>query len=264
MSLQHFTDVASGIVNKPKTEYLDEKVCDRCKQKIRFVRFYNQYSPTPGIEERWEQCGCDVLDYMEQQQAINRDKNQGRKFDKFNQHSLISPKLKNATFKTFITENKDFQKVAREVHSFVTAWEPETSILIYGTFGTGKSHLAVSASKLAINNGLTSLFISVPKLFSKLKETYNKKSETTEDELITMINDVDLLVLDDLGAESGSEDWCQDKLFLILDGRQGKKTIYTTNLDAATLERKIGGRNYDRMSDGLGKYTMVGTSYRRT
>lgn len=264
MSLQHFADAAENIVKKPKTEYLDEKICGRCKQKIRFVRFFNQYSPTPGIEERWEQCGCDVLDYMEQQQAINRQKNEGRKFDAFNQNSLISPQLKNATFKTFKTENEEFQHVAREVHSFVTEWKPGKSILIYGTFGTGKSHLGVSASKLAINNGLTSLFISVPKLFSKLKETYNKKSETTEDQLITMINEVDLLILDDLGAEAGSEEWCQDKLFLILDGRQGKKTIYTTNLDAATLERKIGGRNYDRMSYELEKYTMVGTSYRRT
>lgn len=82
-----------------------------------------------------------------------------------------------------------------------------------------------------------------PETVQQIKETYNRDSRITEDGLIGLINSGELLVLDDIGAESSREAWCQDKLFLILDGQQVKRTIYTTNLDAEMLEKKIGGRN---------------------
>lgn len=258
--MQSFKDISAGIIGKFQFENSNRSCCLRCHGEYHFTKFND---PRTGERvERWTPCGCEVLDIMEANQAAARKLNEAKKFDRFNQNSLVNPKIKDATFKTFVTDDKNFQQVARDLHGFVSNWE-EGNVLLYGSYGTGKSHLAISATKLAINQARTALFISVPKLFSKIKDTYNKKSGMTEDELISMINNVDLLVLDDIGAESGNESWAQDKLFLILDGRQGKRTIYTTNLDGETLEAKIGGRNYDRMADNLKIYTMVGDSHRR-
>lgn len=255
-----------GSSNIFKPETLDEKTCERCKKHIRFMRFYDRYSSTPGVKEAWEQCDCAVLDYMEQQQAAARqakhEKMMAQKLRVFDSRSLVNGKIKNASFKTFVTDNETFKAAAKNLHHFVKQWEPG-SVLLYGSYGTGKSHLAYSASKMALAAGKTSLFISVPMLLTKIKETFNRKSETTEAELIEYLIEVDLLVLDDIGAEGAGEQWAQDKLFLILDGRQGKRTIYTTNLDGAELESKIGGRNYDRMAESLKVFTMVGESYRR-
>lgn len=259
--MRSFKDVAQGIVGKFEFEFLDEKDCERCGAKgIKLVKYRNPV--TKQLETNWQPCGCEVLDIMHENQQQARQKKVEKRLSVFNEKSLVNPKIKDATFKTFITDNDDFKQVARELHRYVSEWLPG-NVLLYGSYGTGKSHLAISATKLAINQSRTALFISVPKLFSKIKDTYNKDSDTTEEKLISLINSVDLLVLDDIGAESGREEWSQQILFLILDGRQGKRTIYTTNLDAATLESKIGGRNYDRLSDDLKKFSLVGESHRR-
>lgn len=260
MDFKSIKDVGQGIVGKFQFEDLDEKECERCGKQIKLIRFYNLR--TEEEEERWQECNCPVLDYMEQVQAEARQRREEKRLLSFNEKSLVNPKIKDASFKTFVTDNEEFKEVARQLHAYVSEWK-EGNVLIYGSYGTGKSHLAISCTKLAINNGRTALFISVPKLFSKIRSTYNKESDMTEEQLISLINSVDLLVLDDIGAESGKEDWAQDKLFSILDERQGKRTIYTTNLDRATLEAKIGGRNLDRLEDNLKRFVMNGDSYRK-
>ncbi|ALY08003.1 DNA replication protein [Exiguobacterium phage vB_EauS-123] len=259
--MRSLKDVAQGIVGKFEFEFLDEKDCERCgAKKIKLVRYRNPV--TKQLEENWQPCGCEVLDIMHENQQEARQRKIEKRLSVFNEQSLVNPRIKDATFSSFKTDNEEFKQVARDLHGYVSEWH-QGNVLLFGSYGTGKSHLAISATKLAVTNGRTALFISVPKLFSKIKETYNRDSETTEEGLIGLINSVDLLVLDDIGAESGREEWSQDKLFLILDGRQGKRTIYTTNLSEKALEAKIGSRNYDRLLDSLKVYSMVGESHRR-
>ncbi len=258
--MEHVSRISTGLVGQFKFENSNQSCCLRCRSEYHFTKFYDPR--TLERVESWTPCGCEVLDYMQERQQEAKAKKMQRHLKTFNENSLVNEKIKDATFSNFITTDESFREVARSVRRYVSEWLPG-NVLLYGSYGTGKSHLAISATKLAINNGHTALFISVPKLFSKIKETYNRDSKITEDGLIGLINSVELLVLDDIGAESGREAWCQDKLFLILDGRQGKRTIYTTNLDAEMLEEKIGGRNYDRMVDDLKRYSMVGASHRR-
>jgi DNA replication protein DnaC len=59
-------------------------------------------------------------------------------------------------------------------------------------------------------------------------------------------------VLDDLGAEvikkdENGESWALQKLFEIVDARQGKHTIYTTNLNEEKLLIKYNPRNISRI-----------------
>ena len=258
--MESFGSVAKNLFGNLQAENTNQCSCRRCRMQIHLTKFND---PRTGKRvEAWTPCGCEVLDIMHENQREARQRKAEKRLSVFNEQSLVNPRIKDATFSTFRTDNPDFQQVARDLHAYVSEWK-DGNVLLYGSYGTGKSHLAISATKLAVTNGKTALFISVPKLFSKIKETYNRDSQTTEEQLIGLINSVDLLVLDDIGAESGREEWCQDKLFLILDGRQGKRTIYTTNLDAEKLEEKIGGRNYDRLLDNLKKYSMVGASFRR-
>lgn len=258
--MEHMSRITADLVGRFKFENSNQSCCLRCRSEYHFTKFND---PRTGERvESWTPCGCEVLDHMNERQREAREKKLERQFQMFNENSLVNEKIKNATFGNFVTENEDFREVARSVRRYVSEWLPG-NVLLYGSYGTGKSHLAISATKLAIKNGHTALFISVPKLFSKIKETYNRDSKVTEEGLIGLINSVELLVLDDIGAESGREEWCQDKLFLILDGRQGKRTIYTTNLSGSNLEEKIGSRNYDRLLDDLKKYSMVGESQRR-
>ncbi|WP_250637008.1 ATP-binding protein [Lentibacillus amyloliquefaciens] len=73
---------------------------------------------------------------------------------------------------------------------------------------------------------------------------------------------MDLLVLDDIGAEQQTE-WSTSKLFEILDDRSGKATVYTTNLSSDELKERVGERNFSRMMDNTNVIVMNGSDYRR-
>lgn len=90
--------------------------------------------------------------------------------------------------------------------------------------------------------------------------------------MIEHISDVDLLVLDDLGAETGfigtnktATDFTQRILYSLMNRRQDKSTIITTNLTGAQLasmyDKKILSRMYRKIDGNV--ITFNGTKDRR-
>lgn len=251
----------SALFKDMEYEVLDTRVCERCKIEQNLTRFRNL--KTRQLEENWSACGCEVLDHMEAEQERARKEKHERRIQRFMDNSIINPKLKNATFSNYITDIESLQQAARRVRDYVVNWE-EGNLMLYGSYGTGKSHLAVSSFKKALAMEKSALFISVPKLYTKIRATWRKDAEMTEDQLMQMLNEVDLLVLDDIGAEAGEQKgWSEDKLFQILDSRQGKRTIYTTNLKQDALSDLIGNRNMSRLSDELEVLVMNGPDWRK-
>nr|WP_279665210.1 ATP-binding protein [Ectobacillus ponti] len=146
--------------------------------------------------------------------------------------------------------------------------EKPQNLLLAGSYGTGKSHLARAATIELMQQGYSCMFISVPKLFAKIQESFNKNSSFSESQFISYLQSVDLLVIDDLGTEhygkdTDGESWGHTKLFEILDGRAGRHTIYTTNLVEEALEDKVNGRNFSRILDNTEIIYMVGPDFRR-
>jgi DNA replication protein DnaC len=190
--------------------------------------------------------------------------------DVFDQNSLINENLKKATFETYIPPSKELVEAKQKVRDFARLFNPNEAknLLLVGTYGTGKSHLSFAATKFLLDAGFSCLFLSVPKLLTKIKETYNSKSKLSEEDLFEYIQQVDLLVLDDLGAEytnkrNENDNWAQTKIFEVVDSRAGKSTIYTTNLKSADLEAKVNERNFSRILDNTEIIKMNGKDYRR-
>ena len=58
--------------------------------------------------------------------------------------------------------------------------EPK-SLILQGSYGTGKSHLAYAIAKAVKSKGHTVAFMHIPMLMDRIKATYNKNAvETTE------------------------------------------------------------------------------------
>lgn len=118
------------------------------------------------------------------------------------------------------------------------------SLLLYGSFGTGKTGLAVSATRMATTErGMPALFLPTPSLLDRIRATYEKKSDESEGDLIEAVKNTDLLVLDDLGAERPTE-WVREKLFTIINHRHDEcmATIFTSNLAPKELAEHLGER----------------------
>ena len=187
----------------------------------------------------------------------------------FENYSLITDDLRNATFQNFIPDNQSKAKAKALAISYVDKFKDRpTSLLFQGSYGLGKSHLSYCIAKDIEEQGNTVIFINVPDLLTAFRDTYNKK--TSESELLNVVKDVDLLVLDDVGAEyvknkNGEESWAVDKLFQIINSRIGKPTIYTTNYESKDLIKKYGyhgGRIVSRMMQNADVIKMDGKDYR--
>jgi DNA replication protein DnaC len=91
---------------------------------------------------------------------------------------------------------------------------------------------------------------SLPKLLARIRRTYD--SEPSGESYLTFferLTSVDLLHIDDLGAEKRS-DWVLEQLYALINERYEtqRSMLITTNLPHEALEEQIGARTVSRLS----------------
>lgn len=190
--------------------------------------------------------------------------------DVFKNESLVNERLKNATFDNYepVSENVSKAKATMVRYANNFSVENPVPVILMGSYGLGKSHLAYATVKEIAKKQHTSIFISVPKLLTKIKGSYNDKEQPSELKILEALEKVDCLVLDDIGAEQtkiskeGEILWSTQKLFEVIDSRIGKHTIFTTNFDYDGLQKHLGPRNFSRLMEGIHVIKMVGDDFR--
>jgi DNA replication protein DnaC len=123
-----------------------------------------------------------------------------------------------------------------------------------GDVGTGKTTLAMLVSKAAAEAGRSVAIYSLPRLLSRIRRTYDAgPGEDSYLEFFERLTSVDLLHIDDLGAEKRS-DWVLEQLYAIVDERYGsqRSVVVTTNLQQPELEEQIGSRTVSRLVEICG------------
>jgi DNA replication protein DnaC len=144
------------------------------------------------------------------------------------------------------------------VKEFVEAIEERLAegegMWLMGDVGTGKTTLAMLASKAAVEAGRAVAIYSLPRLLARIRRTYDAEAgEQSYLEFFERLTSVDLLHIDDLGAEKRS-DWALEQLYAIVNERyEGQRSmVVTTNLDQVALEEQIGPRTVSRLVEICG------------
>jgi DNA replication protein DnaC len=164
------------------------------------------------------------------------------------------------------------QKTAYKMASELAFKYPavDRGLLLMGTVGVGKTHLAVSILKALSEKGISSYFCEFGTMLKQIQDSYNPISHNTELQLLTPLFESEVLVLDELGASKPS-DWMRDTLSHIINTRYNDKklTIFTTNyLDKRyhseeILAERIGERLRSRLYEMCRTITIVGDDYRK-
>jgi DNA replication protein DnaC len=143
--------------------------------------------------------------------------------------------------------------VLRHVRSFIRdideRLESGDGLWFHGDVGTGKTSLAMLVSKAALESDHSVAIYSVPRLIAEIRNTYDRDSDDSYDRLFRRLCAVDLLHLDDLGAER-TTDWVLEQLYSIVNERwQDRRSIVvTTNItNRDELETQIGQRTVSRL-----------------
>jgi DNA replication protein DnaC len=160
--------------------------------------------------------------------------------------------LHRLTFETFIPEPSHLPPaIAYNVHrAYDTcvyyAQEPDGWLVLTGTYGCGKTHLAAAIANARVSMGEPAIFMVIPDLLDHLRAAYNPSSDMRYDDLFEQLRNTPLLILDDLGTQS-STPWAQEKLFQLLNHRYTARlpTVITTNQRIDELEPRLRSRLHD-------------------
>lgn len=135
---------------------------------------------------------------------------------------------------------------------------------LHGGVGTGKTTLAMLVSRTALDAGRTVAIYSLPRLLAEIRGTFDADAEGAYVELLDRLTEVDLLHVDDLGAEKTSE-WVLEQLYSIVNARYEaeRSIVVTTNLETAALAEQIGDRTVSRLEEMCDVLPLLGRDHRR-
>jgi DNA replication protein DnaC len=144
-------------------------------------------------------------------------------------------------------------------------------LLLMGSCGVGKTHLAVGVLRGLIDRGARCLFYDFGALLKAIQSSYGANNGTSESDILAPVFEAEVLVLDELGAAKPTE-WVLDTMLHIIRARYNDRrlTIFTSNYldecagrDSETLEDRIGVRLRSRLYQMCQTVVIDGDDYRR-
>ena len=131
-------------------------------------------------------------------------------------------------------------------------------LVLVGSNGVAKSHIAEAALRLVVNRGEWARWESVVDLLSRLRSCYSSGEDA--DALLRRVWTTPWLVLDDLGRESPSP-WAQEKLYILVNERSTRRlrTLTTLNDGLESLAAKLGRATASRVFDTGSRLTTIVT-----
>jgi DNA replication protein DnaC len=187
---------------------------------------------------KFEICQCQKENYQRASvqrlyQLSNLDAFREMTFENFD----ISGHNKNEINSTLEMAFKHAQKFAQQLKGW---------LLLMGSYGSGKTHLAAAIANEVVSLGVETLFLTVPDLLDWLRYSFTSE-ESTYEQRFEEIKNIRFLVLDDLGTQNTTP-WAREKLFQIINHRYTHKlpTVITTNLSLSEIDDRISSRLQDR------------------
>jgi DNA replication protein DnaC len=140
-------------------------------------------------------------------------------------------------------------EVRRYVRNLDARMAEGRGLWLTGDVGTGKTSLAMIVSKAAIDAGYSVAIYSLPRLLNLIRDEIGAENSLLD--LLDSLSSVDLLHIDDLGAQHTTP-WRLEQLYSIVDARyQAKRAIIaTTNLMPEELAEQMGRRILTTVSEG--------------
>lgn len=240
---------------KPSIDKNDFIECEYCKNKLyRKTIEWELYGTKRTITLDYERCECNdaqiywneydlkKLKMLEEEKKLELMQEFSKRVERIIKNSKMSKRNLSYKFYNFEPNNsnrKVFNNLKNYTEKLVNGIEKKGLILV-GNNGVGKTHLACSIANKLIENGTPVIYGTLINLLAELRNSYDTDNNISEMEIIKLYENVDLLIIDDLGKEKPSE-WGLEKLFTIINSRYENNlpVIITTNYNQNSLVERL-------------------------
>ena len=171
----------------------------------------------------------------------------------------IPERFQNRNLKSFVAETNEQSRALDFANNYADSFDDALaagrSALFIGKPGTGKTHLAVGIGlRIMRRDNRTVLFTTVMRAIRRVKDTWSRESRESEAQAIAALAFPDLLILDEVGVQYGSD---TEKLILfdLFNERYEKRrpTILLSNLSLDDVKTYLGERVFDRLREDGGQ-----------
>ena len=240
---------------KPSIDKNDFIECEYCKNKLyRKIIEWELYGTKRTIALDYERCECNdaqaywneydlkKLRMLEEEKKLELMQEFSRKVEKIIKNSKMSKRNLSYKFDNFELNTRN-EKVFNNLKNYserLVKCIDKKGLILVGNNGVGKTHIACSIANKLIENGIPVIYGTLINLLAELRNSYDTDNNISEIEIIKLYENVELLIIDDLGKEKPSE-WGLEKLFTIINSRYENNlpVIITTNYNQNSLVQRL-------------------------
>lgn len=245
-----------------------------CERHGKFEIESDESLPLKVIMATCPECSSEYNKWSEENRLKNEQEEKAKKelerLEKLLNISGVSKRHFDKTFDNYKVENKgqDFAIKSMRYFSDKTMNGECKNMILCGSVGTGKNHLCTALIRDLIERKYPSSIriATIKEIIRYVRASWSKESEYDEQDAINNLTSTGLLIIDEMGVQTGSDDEL-NIIFEIINGRYENKrpTIIVSNLEKGELVELIGARVIDRLKeDGCRVLGMAWESHRET
>ena len=227
---------------------------------------HGEYTQTTYQNGRTTNCPACERERKEQRIAEENKKleeaekeRKSRRIDELLGNSGIPKRFQDKTLDNYKSNSQKQKEIINNVKKFLNEFEVPQGhsgrcLTMIGKAGTGKTHLACAVASHVIKEyGGTARFSSVSEINRLVRESKSYNTKYSETEVIEAFGNYDLLIVDEVGIQSGTDAESR-ALFDVINARYQNMnpTIFISNLNKDQFKAALGERIYDRIKEGGG------------
>ena len=234
------------------------KKCEFCGKELTPEGLDYLYANISPDAIKYERCDCYKAqahwkNIDEEEYKIERQKRFRNIINKIYKENYGGRKFQEKNFENFNinSENEIAVEVAKDYTNKSKEKMQKEGLIITGKSGLGKTHLAASIANKLIENDKIVLMGRLTMLLDMIKETFRDNTKS-ENELIELYSNVDMIIIDDLGTEKISQ-WALEKLYTIIENRNENRLpiIITTRFDKQGLIERFSQSQDEQLVDAI-------------
>ncbi|WP_209122059.1 primosomal protein DnaI [Alkalihalobacillus sp. BA299] len=208
--------------------------CHNCPGLEKCTNLMQGYRPNLVVEKKFVDIQFEVC---EVKQKTDRQKKQQSLIK-----SLYIPKdILEARFENFDKSEESRWPASAAALEFAMQADPgnrSMGLYLYGMFGVGKTYIMGAVANALADRDIETMLVYTPDFFREMKQSIG---DGTVNEKLDRVKNAEVLILDDIGAESLSSWIRDDVLGVILQYRMLEKlpTLFTSNYSYEELEAHL-------------------------